>query len=109
MDNSLKSNAPQTSIAKALIIGIILIILSAIWVVGAENRIIWEITDFSLFPTVIFVIFVLALLNLAIVRFIGKSYSLSASDLTIIYSMLSIATSLFSQDMMRQLLPIMGY
>lgn len=46
MDNSLKSNAPQTSIAKTLIIGIILIILSAVWVVGAENRIIWEITDF---------------------------------------------------------------
>jgi hypothetical protein len=109
MDNSLKSNAPQTSIAKALIIGIILIILSAIWVVGAENRIIWEITDFSLFPTVIFVIFVLALLNLFFVKYLGRKYSLSASDLTIIYAMLSIATSLFSHDMMRQLLPIMGY
>jgi hypothetical protein len=109
MQDLLKDTSKQTSITKAIILGSILIILSAIWVVGAENRIIWEITDFSLFPTVIFVIFVLALINLALVKYLGKKYSLNASDLIIIYAMLSIATSLFSHDMMRQLLPIMGY
>lgn len=99
----------QPSIARALILGIILIILSTIWVVGAENRIIWEITDFSLFPTVIFVIFILALFSLILGKTLGKAFSLNPYELIIIYAMLSITTSLFSHDMMRQLLPIMGY
>jgi hypothetical protein len=108
MQDLLEPKTPQTSMAKALILGIILIILSAIWVVGAENRIIWEITDFSLFPTVIFVVFILALFSLILGKTLGKTFSLSASEMVIIYAMLSIATSLFSHDMMRQLLPIMG-
>jgi hypothetical protein len=86
----------------------VLIVLSAVWVVGAENRIIWEITDFSLFPTVIFVLFILALFNLIFGKALRRKLPLNPSDLAIIYVMLSIATSLFSHDMMRQLIPIMG-
>ena len=94
--------------AKTLIIGVILIIFSNYWVVGTENRIIWEITDFSLFPTVIFTIFIIALINLIFSKYLGSKFSLSSSDLAILYVMLSIATALLGHDMIRQLMPIMG-
>ena len=96
----------RSSIGRALIVGSVLIAISAYWVVGVENRIIWEITDFSIFPTVIFVLFLLALLNLLLVRYL-KRFSLKPFELTIIYVMLCIATSLFGHDMMRQLIPMM--
>ncbi|MGQ9609192.1 MAG: DUF6785 family protein [bacterium] len=94
--------------AKTLVIGVILIIFSNYWVVGTENRIIWEITDFSLLPTVIFTIFIIALINLIFSKYLGTKFSLSSSDLAIIYVMLSVATALLGHDMIRQLMPIMG-
>ena len=63
---------------------------------------IYELTDFSIYPTVIFVLFLLALLNLFLRRFLRK-FALSATELSTVYVMLSIATSLFGHDMMRQL------
>jgi len=101
-------DARKDSLARAIILGIILIILSATWVVGTENRIIWEITDFSLFPTVIFVLFILAIINILFGKALHKVGLLSPTEMAIIYVMLSIASSLFAHDMMRQLLPIMG-
>jgi len=111
--NSLRKKEKDASIQKTpfsrtLILGTILIILSTYWVVGTENRIIWEITDFSLFPTVIFTLFIIALINLIVLKFFGARFSLASSDLAIIYVMLSITSALFGHDMMRQLLPIMG-
>lgn len=100
------SETPRTSAARALILGTVMIIISCYWVVGAENRIIWELTDFSLYPTVIFVIFLLTLLNLVLRRYL-KRYSLTPAELAITYIMLSIATSLYGHDMMRQLIPMM--
>ncbi|MEK7398837.1 MAG: DUF6785 family protein, partial [Candidatus Poribacteria bacterium] len=102
------SDVKKDSTTRAIFLGIVLIVLSAVWVVGAENRIIWEITDFSLFPTVIFVLFILALFNLIFGKALRRKLPLNPADLAIIYVMLSIATSLFAHDMMRQLLPIMG-
>ena len=96
----------RISIARVLIIGSILIVISGYWVVGVENRIVYELTDFSIYPTVIFVLFLLALVNLILARFL-KKFSLSPAELATIYIMLSIATSLFGHDMMRQLIPMM--
>lgn len=96
----------KISVSRALILGTLLIIVSCYWVVGVENRIIWELTDFSLYPTVIFVIFLVALVNLAMRRYL-KRFSLNPGEMSIIYIMLSIATSLFGHDMMRQLIPMM--
>jgi len=102
----LKPASTRTSTARALILGTITIIISTYWVVGAENRIIWELTDFSIYPTVIFVLFLLALFNLILIRFL-KRFSLTPAELATTYIMLSIATSLFGHDMMRQLIPMM--
>jgi len=96
----------KIKISRALILGSFLIAISCYWVVGAENRIIWELTDFSLYPTVIFVMFLVALVNLALRRYL-KGFSLPPGELAIIYVMLSIATSLYGHDMMRQLIPMM--
>jgi len=63
---------PKASMARAMILGIILIGISTYWVVGAENRIIYELTDFSIYPTVIFVLFLLALLNLIMIRYLRR-------------------------------------
>ena len=43
-----------------LLFGSILIILTCYWIISAENRVVWELTDFSIFPTVIFTFFLLA-------------------------------------------------
>ena len=46
-----------------LVFGSILIILTCYWIISAENRVVWELTDFSIFPTVLFTFFLLALIN----------------------------------------------
>ena len=106
MGKSMTAEVSRGSTARALILGTIAIIISAYWVVGVENRIVYELTDFSIYPTVIFVLFLLALVNLFLSRFL-KRLSLSATELATVYVMLSIATSLFGHDMMRQLIPMM--
>ena len=45
-----------------LLFGSILIILTCYWIISAENRVVWELTDFSIFPTVLFTFFLLAAL-----------------------------------------------
>jgi hypothetical protein len=97
---------PRASMARAMILGIILVGISAYWVVGVENRIVYELTDFSIYPTVIFVIFLLALLNLVMIRYL-KRFSLRPAEMATIYIMLSIGTSLFGHDLIRQLMPMM--
>lgn len=106
MKGTMTPETPRGSTVRALILGTIAVVVSAYWVVGAENRIIYELTDFSIYPTVIFVLFLLALLNLFLRRFL-KRFSLSSTELATVYVMLSIATSLFGHDMMRQLIPMM--
>ncbi len=106
MEKHTEVGMPRVSTARALILGTILIIMSAYWVVGVENRIVYELTDFSIYPTVIFVLFLLALFNLLLIRYL-KRFSLRPAEMATIYVMLSIATSLFGHDMMRQLIPMM--
>lgn len=101
-----KAGEPVGSTFRALVLGTIAIIISAYWVVGAENRIIYELTDFSIYPTVIFLLFLLAIVNLFLRKFL-KRLALSSTELATVYIMLSIATSLFGHDMMRQLIPMM--
>ena len=75
MEKHADAGTDGTSIGRALILGSVLIAVSAYWVVGVENRIIWEITDFSIFPTVIFVLFLLASLNLILARYFEEILS----------------------------------
>ncbi|MDE0425898.1 MAG: hypothetical protein OXN25_13630 [Candidatus Poribacteria bacterium] len=50
-------------IVGTLVLGSALIILTCYWIISAENRVVWELTDFSIFPTVLFTFFLLALIN----------------------------------------------
>jgi len=106
MRKQTESGVTRISAARALILGTVLIIVSCFWVVGVENRIVYELTDFSIYPTVIFALFVVAIINLALKRYI-KKFSLSSFELATIYIMLSIGTSLFGHDLVRQLIPMM--
>ena len=38
-------------ILRVLIFGSLLIALNCYWIISAENRVVWELTDFSDFPT----------------------------------------------------------
>jgi hypothetical protein len=106
MANLHKTGNSKASGVRATILGVILIVISCYWVVGAENRIIWELTDFSIYPTVIFVLFIMAILNLILIRY-ARSFSLKPHEMATIYIMLSIGTSLFGHDLLRQLIPMM--
>ncbi len=48
MEGSTKAEGSGGSTVRALILGTIAVIISTYWVVGAENRIIYELTDFSI-------------------------------------------------------------
>jgi len=106
MNEFKRKDESSVSSLKVILFGTILIIISCFWIATVANRIIWEITDFSIFPTVIFTLFILALLNLLSKKYL--KFSLKPAELSIIYVMLSIATGLVGHDMIRQLVPMIG-
>ena len=55
-------------ILRVLIFGSLLIALNCYWIVSGENRVVHELTDFSVFPTVLFTLFTLASVNLLLKR-----------------------------------------
>ena len=83
--------------------------LLALWVVQSE--LIWytgHSTTISLFYHVTFVIFLIALLNLAVEKLLpGKG--LSVAEILTIYVMLSIAGTLCSHDLLQVLIPMLSY
>lgn len=105
-DDSVKTSRSSFTM-KALLLGVILILLNCYWIVSAENRVVWELTDFSIFPTVLFTLFLVAAVNLFLNRFL-KNLSLSQAELATTYIMISVATALAGHDMIRQLVPLMG-
>ena len=94
-------------IVRTLIFGSILIILNCYWIISAENRVVYELTDFSIFPTVLFTLFSLAGVNLLLKRFF-KGLALSEAELAMTYIMVSVATALAGHDIIRQLVPLMA-
>ena len=89
-----------------LVFGSVLIILNCYWIVSAENRVVWELTDFSIFPTVLFTLFVLTGVNLLLKRLFVR-FSLTDAELATTYIMVSVATALAGHDIVRQLVPLM--
>ena len=94
-------------VLKTLLFGIILIVIVCYWTVSVEGRIVGELTDFSIFPTVIFMLFSVAAVNLLLKRFF-KRFSFSQAELATTYIMMSIATALAGHDMIWKLVPMMG-
>ena len=94
-------------ILRVLIFGFLLIALNCYWIVSGENRVVYELTDFSVFPTVLFTLFTLAGVNLLLKRTF-KTLALRNSEIAITYIMVSVATALAGQDIIRQLVPLMA-
>ena len=92
-------------IVGVLVLGSILIILTCYWIISAENRVVWELTDFSVFPTVLFTFFLLALI-VPLLKKIFKSFAPTSSELAFTYIMVSVATALAGHDIIRQLVPM---
>ncbi len=90
-----------------LLFGSILIILTCYWIISAENRVVWELTDFSIFPTVIFTFFLLAALA-PFLRKVLKRAAPTSSELAMTYIMVSVATALAGHDIVRQLVPMIA-
>lgn len=90
-----------------LLFGSILIILTCYWIISAENRVVWELTDFSIFPTVIFTFFLLAALS-PFLRRLLKRAAPTSRELAMTYIMVSVATALAGHDIVRQLVPMIA-
>ena len=90
-----------------LVLGSVLIILTCYWIISAENRVVWELTDFSIFPTVLFTFFLLALIN-PLLKKIFKGFAPTSRELALSYIMVSVATALAGHDIIRQLVPMIA-
>ena len=92
-------------ILRSLILGTLLIALSCCWIVSAANRVVWKLTDFSIFPTVLFTLFIFGSLNLLLKRY-ASDLAFEDSVVATIYIMISVATALAGHDIVRQLVPL---
>ena len=94
---------------RAILIGILLIPVNAYWVTKSE--VVWAFTHattLSIFFNVIFILFLLSLLNLLLTR-TAPHLALSYGELLTIYVILCIATTLLGHDMLQILIPLMTY
>ena len=94
-------------IFRVLILGSILIGLNCYVIISSENRIVWQLTAFSIFPTVLFTLFMLSGINLFLKRNDSK-LALRNSEIAVLYVMISVSTTLAGQDLIRQLVPLMA-
>ena len=94
---------------RALIIGTVLIPINCYWVIGAEIiKASIHATVLSIFFNVVFTIFVLALLNLFLKKYL-PTFALSSADLLVIYVMLSASTALHGIDTITLMAPFIGH
>lgn len=92
---------------RATFIGLVLIVPNIIWLVRTELvRGVYP-TWLTLFPNVVFIIFVLALLSRLLGR-VSSRFALVNHELAIIYIILSVSTAIFARDSMRILFHYMG-
>ncbi|MEI6512250.1 MAG: DUF6785 family protein [bacterium] len=92
----------QVFYLRALVIGVLLIPFNCYWLAAAELRWYVMLTLNPLFITPIFYLFILALANMALRRFLPK-YVLKPAELVIIYVMLVVSCTLCTQDYLRNL------
>lgn len=92
---------------RAIIIAAILIVINSYWQTPVSSTLDIEITDLALFCNVIFILFILVLLNNAFKHFI-PAQALRQSELLTIYAMLATATALNGTDMIKCLVSLLG-
>lgn len=94
---------------RSIVLGLALIPLNSMWLMLSE--IVWysgEPTSISLFYNVVFIIFLIILINLVVQRF-RPSWALSAPEILVVYTMLGINSALCGHDMIQILIPIMAH
>jgi len=95
--------------AKALIIGILLIPVNCYWVVLGESVYgSYTPSAVALFSNVVFIIFILVIVNSITKRF-SASFRLTQAELLTIYVMLCMATAIAGHGFAQILPPIMGH
>jgi hypothetical protein len=104
---SFETSSLARFLVRVLLFGSFLILVNCYWIISAENRVVWELTDFSFFPTVLFTLFALALANLGLRKYAPR-LAFSSAELATLYIMVSVATALAGHDIIRQLVPLMG-
>ena len=97
MTHSLAQEQIATSkrrfILRSLILEALLIALNRCWIVSAENRVVWELTVFLIFPTALFTLFIFGRLNLLLKRY-TSDLALEDGVVATICTMISAATVL---------------
>jgi len=111
MKNSPKTSEPITW--RAFICGVILIPINAYWIMASWGHGGYATgqsfaTSLSLYFNVIFIIVVLAALNLMVFQYMRK-WMLNGAELSTLYIMLAIASSVAGHDMMEILMPILPH
>ena len=87
---------------RALIIGLILIPINSMWIASGES----VSTTVSLFYNVVFVLFIIVILNSLLKKWSPRQ-ALNHGELLIIYVMLSVASAICGLDMMRILISVL--
>ena len=93
---------------RAIWISLIIIPINSYWI---SMAVVWgqvAPTKVSLFVNVVFILFVLAPLNHLVKKILPK-LALSQRELLVIYIMLCLASAISGGDMLRLLVPILGY
>ncbi len=104
MDNSVNT---RFITFRAIIIGLILILINSHWQTGMSSTLDIEITDLALFSNVVFILFALVLFNLLMRRFLPV-HALWQGEMLTIYLMLATSTALNGTDMIKCLVSLVG-
>lgn len=92
---------------RAIIIGLLLILINSHWQTGMSSTMDIEITDLAIFSNVVFILFALVLLNIAMRRVI-PSRALYQGEMLTIYVMLATSTALNGTDMIKCLVSLVS-
>lgn len=94
---------------RVLGLGSVLIFANCAWLIATENHVVHTggLSVFSIFPTVLFTLIALTLLNFGLRRHV-PAHALSRAELATVYVMVSVATALAGHDIVKQLVPLMG-
>jgi hypothetical protein len=88
-----------------LLVGAVLVMANSYWIAGTWNG---ALTQVSLFLNVVFITFLIGLLNVALRR-ISQRLALRPSEIIVIYIMLAIGTAASGHDTVEMLTQVVGY
>ncbi|MBM3242668.1 hypothetical protein FJZ31_40935, partial [Candidatus Poribacteria bacterium] len=95
---------------RALLLSLALIPLNNYWILHMETGVWWMQypTTMSMFFNAVFILFVLACLNLAAQKWLTR-WAFSQGELLTVYVMLNLASAVCATDMIQVLMPMLGH